>query len=66
MGQTYKSCAPINKPSAEHQDCVALSEFLKSQKNGNFSNGISEEMRVLSADGKEKKCYSTMPGQYGW
>ena len=66
MGQTYKSCAPINTPSSDDPDCAALDEFLKNQKNGNYSKGISEEIKLLSANGKDKKCYPTMPGLYGW
>ena len=27
---------------------------------------ISEEIKLLSANGKDKKCYPTMPGLYGW
>jgi hypothetical protein len=62
----YSSCAPINTPSSDDPDCVALDGFLKSQKNGNFSSGISEEIKLIGANGKDKKCYSTMPGQNGW
>ena len=64
--QKYTSCAPISTPSSDDPDCKALDEFLKNQKIGNFSNGISEEIKLMTGDGKDKKCYPTMPGLYGW
>ena len=64
--QSYETCAPIQTPSLEESECQELNEFLQNQKNGNLSAGISDEIKVVGSDGMEKKCYTTVPGQFGW
>ena len=63
-GQTFDRCSPQEPPSADVSDCLQLDDFLK--KSGNNSDGVVSEVRVVGSDGKEKKCFSTTAGQYGW
>jgi hypothetical protein len=49
------------------QECKELDDFLQTQKKGNSSSrGIDDEIKLIGKDGKEKKCYTQVPGQFGW